>query len=58
MMVIVAEHTPDCVRGVLKRWFLEPKANVFVGSVNAKVRKKILEYVRNYSSDWHCHCLL
>lgn len=46
MTVIVCNNTPDAVRGMLKRWFIEPKPNVFVGSVNAKVRDKTLEYIR------------
>lgn len=46
MTVIIAQDTPDAVRGVLKRWFLEPKPNVFVGSMNKAVREKVLLYVR------------
>lgn len=46
MTVIVANDTPDAVRGMLKRWFIEPKPNVFVGSVNRKTREKTLEYIR------------
>lgn len=46
MTVIVANDTPAAVRGMLKRWFIEPKPNVFVGSVNRKTRDKTLEYIR------------
>jgi CRISPR-associated protein Cas2 len=46
MTVIVATDTPPAVRGMLKRWFIEPKANVFVGTVNHKVRDKVLDYIR------------
>jgi len=46
MTVIVANDTPPAVRGLLKRWFIEPKPNVFVGTVNAKTREKTLEYLR------------
>jgi CRISPR-associated protein Cas2 len=46
MTVIVATNTPPAVRGMLKRWFIEPKANVFVGTVNQKVRDKVLDYIR------------
>lgn len=45
MTVIVANDTPPAIRGLLKRWFVEPKPNVFVGSVNQKTRQKTLEYV-------------
>lgn len=46
MTVIVCNNTPDCIRGHLKRWFIEPKPNVFVGTVNAKTREKTLAYIR------------
>lgn len=45
-MVIVANDTPPAIRGLLKRWFVEPRANVFVGSVNRRTREKTLEYIR------------
>ena len=34
------------MRGILKRWFVEPKPNVFVGTVNSRTREKVLEYVK------------
>lgn len=46
MTVIVANDVPPAVRGLLRRWFVEPKPNVFVGSVNARTREKTLDYVR------------
>jgi CRISPR-associated protein Cas2 len=46
MTVIVANDTPPAIRGLLKRWFIEPRPNVFVGSVNARTREKTLEYIR------------
>ncbi|RKX40244.1 MAG: type I-E CRISPR-associated endoribonuclease Cas2, partial [Verrucomicrobia bacterium] len=39
MTVIICNNTPDCIRGHLKRWFIEPKPNVFVGTVNVKTRE-------------------
>lgn len=51
MTVIVAENTPDKVRGLLKRWFIEPKPNVFVGSVNCRIREKVLQYLLRYSPE-------
>jgi CRISPR-associated protein Cas2 len=45
MTVIVANDVPPAIRGLLKRWFVEPRPNVFVGSVNRKTREKTLEYV-------------
>ena len=46
MTVLVASDTPPAIRGMLKRWFVEPKTNVFVGTVNRRTRDKVLEYVK------------
>lgn len=46
MIVIVAENVSPPIRGLLKRWFLEPRANVFVGSLNARTRDKTMDYIR------------
>jgi CRISPR-associated protein Cas2 len=45
MTVIVANDTPSAIRGLLKRWFIEPRPNVFVGTVNRRTREKTLEYI-------------
>ncbi len=46
MTVILTNETPPAIRGMLKRWFIEPRPNVFVGSVNTRTRSKTLEYIR------------
>jgi CRISPR-associated protein Cas2 len=46
MTVIVANDTPTAIRGLLKRWFIEPRPNVFVGTVNRRTREKTIEYIR------------
>jgi len=46
MTVIIANNTPPAIRGMLKRWFIEPRPNVFVGTVNRRTREKTLEYIR------------
>ncbi len=46
MTVILTKDTPPAIRGMLKRWFIEPRPNVFVGSVNTRTRSKTLEYIR------------
>lgn len=46
MTVLVANDTPPAIRGILKRWFIEPKPNVFVGTMNRRTRDKVLEYVK------------
>ncbi|WP_082116690.1 type I-E CRISPR-associated endoribonuclease Cas2e [Kiritimatiella glycovorans] len=49
MTVIICNNTPDRIRGHLKRWFIEPKPNVFVGSVNMRTREKTIQYIRRNS---------
>jgi CRISPR-associated protein Cas2 len=46
MTTIIANDIPPAARGLLRRWFIEPKPNVFVGSVNARTREKTLNYIR------------
>ena len=49
MTVIVANDTPDAVRGMLKRWFIEPRPNVFVGTLNARNHGKVMDFIRRNS---------
>lgn len=51
MTVIVTNNTPPAIRGMLKRWFIEPKPNVFVGTVNSRTRGKTIEYIRRNAPD-------
>ena len=53
MTIIVAENTPDRIRGIMKRWFLEAKPNVFVGNINSKVCNALIKYLRRQSEDWN-----
>ena len=45
MTVLVANDVPPAVRGHLKRWFVEPRPNVFVGTLNARTHRKVLDFV-------------
>ena len=38
---MILEKVPPSLRGELTRWFLEPKAGVFVGHVGAMVRDRL-----------------
>jgi CRISPR-associated protein Cas2 len=51
MTVLIAQDTPAIIRGILKRWFLEPKPNVFVGTLNRRTRDKVLDYVKRNAAD-------
>lgn len=44
MVVLILERVPARLKGELTRWFLEPKAGVFVGKVSAMVRDKLWEH--------------
>ena len=51
MTVIVANDTPPAIRGILKRWFVEPRPNVFVGTVSRRTRDKVLDYVKRNAKE-------
>lgn len=50
MTVIVANDPPDAIRGMLKRWFIEPRPNVFVGTLNTRTHAKVIDYITRNSS--------
>ena len=53
MTVIVANDVPAYIRGHLKRWFIEPRANVFVGTLNVRAHEKVMQFiVRNAPPDF------
>ncbi len=53
MTCLIANDTPPAIRGMLKRWFIEPKPNVFVGTLNPRTHRKVLDYIlRNASPDF------
>jgi CRISPR-associated protein Cas2 len=45
MTVIVANDVPAFIRGHLKRWFIEPRANVFVGTLNVRTHDKVMQFI-------------
>jgi CRISPR-associated protein Cas2 len=45
MTVIIAKDIPPRARGLMKRWFTEPKPGVFVGTLNPRVHKNVLGYI-------------
>ena len=51
MVIFVLEKVPSGVRGELSRWFLEPKAGVFVGKASALVRDLLWEKICNQCKD-------
>ena len=51
MTVIVGNDVPDAIRGHLKRWFIEMKPNVFVGTVNQRTRKNVVAFLMRWASE-------
>jgi CRISPR-associated protein Cas2 len=49
MLVVIANDLPPAVRGRMKLWFIEPRANVFVSGIKDSLAKKIVTYL-------HRHC--
>lgn len=45
MLVVIANHIPDAVRGRMKLWFIEPKPNVFISGVKDVVAKKVVDFL-------------
>ena len=45
MLVVVANDLPPAVRGRMKLWFVEPRANVFVSGIKDSVAKTVIEYL-------------
>lgn len=53
MTVLVCNDVPPAIRGHLKRWFIEPRPNVFVGTLNPRTHRKVLDYIlRNAPADF------
>lgn len=48
MIVVVANHIPDAVRGKMKLWFSEPRPNVFVSGVRNALADKVIELMMKY----------
>ena len=45
MLVVIANHLPPAVRGRMKLWFVEPRANVFVSGVKDSVARSVIDYL-------------
>ena len=45
MLVVIANDLPPAVRGRMKLWFIEPRANVFVSGIKDSVAKHVIDYL-------------
>lgn len=45
MTVLVCNNVPPAIRGHLKRWFIEPTPQVFVGTLNVRTFRKVRDFI-------------
>jgi CRISPR-associated protein Cas2 len=45
MVVVIANDLPPAVRGRMKLWFVEPRANVFVSGIKDAVAERVISYL-------------
>jgi len=45
VLVVVANDLPPAVRGRMKLWFVEPRANVFVSGIKDSVALTVVDYL-------------
>ncbi len=45
MLVVIANDLPPAVRGRMKLWFIEPRANVFVSGIKDSVAQHVIKYL-------------
>lgn len=45
MVVVVANNLPPAVRGRMKLWFIEPRANIFVSGIKESVATRVVKYL-------------
>ena len=45
MFVVIANDLPPAVRGRMKLWFVEPRANIFISGIKDSVADKVITYL-------------
>ena len=45
MLVVFANHLPPAVKGRMKLWFVEPRANVFISGIKDSVADGVVNYL-------------
>lgn len=45
MVVVIANDLPPAVRGRMKLWFVEPRANFFVSGIKDAVADRVIKYL-------------
>lgn len=45
MVVVFAKYLPDAIRGIMKIWFIEIRANVFISGINDSTANKVIQHL-------------
>lgn len=45
MLVVIANYLPPAVRGRMKLWFVEPRANVFISGIKDATAQAVVDYL-------------
>lgn len=48
MLVVIANDLPPAVRGRMKLWFIEPRANVFVSGIKDSTAEEVVAYLMTH----------
>ena len=48
MVVVIANDLPPAVRGRMKLWFVEPRANIFVSGIKDSVASTVIDYLYDH----------
>ncbi len=48
MIVVIANHIPDAVRGKMKLWFTEPKPNIFISGIRDSLADDVIELMMKH----------
>ena len=48
MLVVIANDLPPAVRGRMKLWFIEPRANIFISGIKDSVANTVIQYLYSH----------
>jgi len=48
MLVVIANNLPPAVRGRMKLWFVEPRANIFVSGIKDSTAEGVVAYLQSH----------
>lgn len=48
MLVVIANNLPPAVRGRMRLWFIEPRANIFVSGIKDSTAEEVVTYLLSH----------